>query len=822
MILFNQSDSFKLVRALLAIFFLVSVSQTSSATDLIFKSSFENLYSLTYSAASNGSISGNAIQIIEQGSSGIPVTALADSGYHFLYWSDASTDNPRTDSNIQANVAVTASFSADTYGVGGPKALAPIYQEPTQLATIYYPADASPGNKVPVVFFIPGWGGLDPNQYDTMLRFIASKGYAAIFVEDNHNHDFTSTFMLEDILAMVNDATINPILDTTRIGVYGHSSGGGHAFNVLDKLSDVQGWGENGRFIFITEPWFAFDMMQADMLTLPGNTNIVIQQYGANGNSANNGTDARIVLTEYYLLESIADYRKDYQVHPGGDHNYPYGAGTDYSTKQIILAPLDALMEYSFVNPGNIVAHDAALELGSDDPYANGNGIQEVYPRGDVRIAYPCNGYDFTDQDIDFCDIKGYPYTSQFDQLPIATNNSTIQPPLLGTSTDLEFGTAITRLTERVLQNDTPTVDGNGNRIPRGNHHPYPKTQAWNADMSMLRMNYRLYDANTLQELPITGGTNSLSELYNINGALNERKWSTQDPNVFYGVYVSWDKKGEFWKGTIDRAANSISYTNGLLHSFGNANTYELFSLGKFEGNLSFDDRHVVFAARKIGQNFLTAIVYDLNNDTFIEKEFDGNNGNAFIEWTDPPATQVFDWVSVSPLGNHILISTGGNIEQYDMALNHVRQLATSAGHGDLGIAQNGDEVYVQYEYGADSGVWVYRLNDGFRHQLLPGKYNGGHVSCRNYQRPGWCYLSTKQETHREVFALRINFAHMSKHAVNRFAQTHTLSIDAQGNTINSLGGVSPDGRRVLFFTNWEDSTLDYYDNDTYQAQMPH
>jgi hypothetical protein len=803
----------------LLVFLLTEIAFAGSQHDLIFSSGFERLFTVAYTAGTHGSISGISPQTVEQGSNATPVTALADVGYHFVNWSDASVDNPRIDTKIHGDIAVTANFFIDIFGLAGSHTVAPAYQESTELATIFFPSDASVANKVPVVFFAPGWGSTDPHDYEILFNFIASHGYAVIYARDEKK--FTSMDMLVDFLAMVNDPMINPLLDTTRIGVIGHSIGGGHVFSILDKLSDSNGFGANGRFAFAIEPWFAFDMMQLEMRTLPGNTNVVIQQYGTGGFNNVNATDPRIPLTEYYLLESIADSNKDYQVHENADHNYPTGAGTDYSSKHIILAPLDALMEYTFVNSSDQVAHDTALELGNDDPYADGKGIQIVFPRGDMRVHYPCNGYTFTDEDIDFCDIEGYPYSSKF--TPIATNAGTIKPGLLGSSTDLEFGTTITRLTKRVNQNDI--YNGSWDPRPRGNHHPYPKTPAWNADMTMLRMNYRIYDANTFQEIPLTTGnslplttqTNDISDLYHINGELNEKKWSTQDPGVFYGVYLSWDKKGQFWKGTIDRNAQAINYS--LIKSFGNANSYELFSLGKYEGNISFDDNFVVLAARKIGVNYLTAIIYDKQNNTFVEKDFDGNNGNAFIEWTDPPATQVFDWISVSPLGHHVLISTDGTVQQYDMNLNFVRQLASSAGHGDMGLAQNGDEVYVQYEYGADIGVWVYRLSDGFRHQLLPDKYNGGHVSCRNYQRPGWCYLSTKQETHREVFALRINFADHSKHVVNRFAQTHTRSIDAAGNTMNSLGGVSPDGKRVIFYTDWEDVSLDYYDRDTYQAR---
>ncbi|GEM_PF-5084822 len=63
------------------------------------------------------------------------------------------------------------------------------------------------------------------------------------------------------------------------------------------------------------------------------------------------------------------------------------------------------------------------------------------------------------------------------------------------------------------------------------------------------------------------------------------------------------------------------------------------------------------------------------------------------------------------------------------------------------------------------------------------------------------------------MFALRINYADEILHVVNRFAQTHTTGA------YNALGGVSPDGRRVIFFTSWGDASLNYYDQDSYQAQ---
>jgi len=69
-------------------------------------------YTLTYSAGSNGTITGSLAQSVDSGASGTAVTATPASGYHFLNWSDGSTSATRTDTNITANKSVTANFAS--------------------------------------------------------------------------------------------------------------------------------------------------------------------------------------------------------------------------------------------------------------------------------------------------------------------------------------------------------------------------------------------------------------------------------------------------------------------------------------------------------------------------------------------------------------------------------------------------------------------------------------------------------------------------------------------------------------------------------------
>ena len=72
-------------------------------------------YTLTYTAGANGTITGVSPQTVDHGSSGTAVTAVPDTGYHFVSWSDGVLTPARTDTNVTANISVTANFAITTY-----------------------------------------------------------------------------------------------------------------------------------------------------------------------------------------------------------------------------------------------------------------------------------------------------------------------------------------------------------------------------------------------------------------------------------------------------------------------------------------------------------------------------------------------------------------------------------------------------------------------------------------------------------------------------------------------------------------------------------
>jgi len=237
------------------------------------------------------------------------------------------------------------------------------------LSVVYHPSTWE-SKPTPVIFFATGWHNTDHNRYKTLLNFVADHGYSVIYVPDSGSYDS----QLQKFDAIISEFSNK--FDTSRIGVLGHSSGGGFTFKLLEYMADKD-HGNNGRFLCAMDPYFAQFMDKSNMNELV-DTNVLFVQFGPDGKQGGNETDSRIPLIEYALLTGNG-IDKNYRVLPDpSDTSHGYPARQDISTMQGLLKPLDALMEYTFVEQ-NTLHHTMALEgMGKDDPYAN--GYQKVLP----------------------------------------------------------------------------------------------------------------------------------------------------------------------------------------------------------------------------------------------------------------------------------------------------------------------------------------------------------------------------------------------------------------------------------------------------------
>lgn len=86
----------------------VAITQSASAAPA-------TTYTLTYKAGANGTLSGKASQSVTKGNSGSKVTAVPNTGYEFVSWSDGVKTAARTESGVKGNISVTASFAVQTF-----------------------------------------------------------------------------------------------------------------------------------------------------------------------------------------------------------------------------------------------------------------------------------------------------------------------------------------------------------------------------------------------------------------------------------------------------------------------------------------------------------------------------------------------------------------------------------------------------------------------------------------------------------------------------------------------------------------------------------
>ncbi|SFV69548.1 Fibronectin type III domain protein [hydrothermal vent metagenome] len=678
---------------------------------------------------------------------------------HNYTGTDTFTFSVNDGSHNSTVVSITITInSVRVYGQGGLHPIAHRDTNDTYKTSIYYPSDIPDGTKVPVVFFDPGYNSIDASAYASLLNFIASHGYYVIYTKYSfdaiyHGHILES------------DSNLLSKLDTTNIGVIGHSLGGGNTFSILDFFSK-KGYGSNGRFIMTLEAWYAFGIDKIKMKNLPSNTNVLMQQYGIGGNNSANDTDPRIPLTLYYLLDSIDNHKKDWQIVEDADHSYPAG-NQAYNSMQGLLKPLDALMEYTF--KGTSSAHDIALEVGNDDPYAKGNGIQIVNPINEY--AYQCSQN--TSFDIRYCDMRQF--------LAIDNNNSIPKPDYNTSYSEPSFASTVTRITERSVQSY--------------NMHPYPKQgSAWNDDMRILHLGYRLYNASSFEELAITKGLNGNQAYAKMGSPWHgpaDLRWSKKDAKKMYVL----DSSQRFKTLRVNADNSNISTENILLDM--SSKGYEDITTGANEGNLDYNDTHILFTAKKANDTRVYALLYKIGDNTLLwEKPMTRG------EWGIG-----FDWMSVDAKAQHILVSTNNKIYLYDMNLENERLLENFAEHGDAGIDSEGNSVYVQLKSGG-GGVWMYHLDKIVAPiKMLRSNHGGGHISCRNYKHLGWCYVNTAENKYKEVFALKLD---NGSGIVDRMAQTQMSAQNAGCTQVN----VSPDGKKVLFSSDWSQGSAEDYQAD--------
>lgn len=275
----------------------------------------------------------------------------------------------------------------------------PLYAQKS--ASLYYPEGIS--SAVPTVFYAHGFGGESPAFYEGFLKFVASKGFAAVFVPYAASLEYSVEERYQMLEAgFVKAARDFPeIIDTTRVGFAGHSFGAGALIALSHSLFTDYGWGTDARFIAPMAPWYSYDISQGEILDFPANAKMLMFLF-----DEDNVNDHRLGI-EVFRNINIAHWDKDL-IYVSSDtiegHNYlaDHGLPTTFITHDAldyfsVYRLVDALMDLCF--KGREEARQICLGDGADVQVAMPGGLKNLRV-GDTLSAYrpetyflwPCSG----------------------------------------------------------------------------------------------------------------------------------------------------------------------------------------------------------------------------------------------------------------------------------------------------------------------------------------------------------------------------------------------------------------------------------------------
>ena len=357
------------------------------------------------------------------------------------------------------------------------------------------------------------------------------------------------------------------------------------------------------------------------------------------------------------------------------------------------------------------------------------------------------------------------------------------KPGYLQSVIDPDFGTTITRISGDPGA-PIPVVGGTWGTTVYGN---YPKDPAWNADQSLLLLKHTgtsqagflFLDGETYRVLLARRGPSGVIDTL----------WHPTMPDIM--LWVSADGSVSHWNVR----------TNTSIAKF-RASGYSGASFGSYEGNPSRDGRYVAVQASRNSDGHVVAFVVDV----------DAGTRSGDVDLTAANITDL-DWVSVSEGGGYVVAY--GTIDGRQQRTKVWRRDGTAVGywqdftfgHYDLGLDAAGNEV----AFGAVG-------QSPYAHHFVARRLDSGaitdvsgaltsfnwHATTRNTARSGWGYAATNDRTgyplDGEIYAVKLD----GSFTVERYAHHRANNIDYDSAPFPTP---SPDGRRVLFASNWGEAS---------------
>jgi hypothetical protein len=221
---------------------------------------------------------------------------------------------------------------------------------------IYYVEDET---GLPTVIFMSGWKS-NLESYDGFLQYVASLGYCVV-AKMERGKCFTPDVYEEELTTQLSTARDTYHADISKLGIIGHSSGGGIVFYLMDYFQSNGIAGTAKSVVMSIDGWFPFGVTKAQLNSF--DTPALLMQFGGLDGINQEGThpdwddyagepyhhyqDPRINLAIFKVL-TYAGLEKEYVVLEA-NNNHGYIAG-DYDTiiaRKDLLAPIDELLNHT-------------------------------------------------------------------------------------------------------------------------------------------------------------------------------------------------------------------------------------------------------------------------------------------------------------------------------------------------------------------------------------------------------------------------------------------------------------------------------------------
>lgn len=257
----------------------------------------------------------------------------------------------------------------------------------------------------PVIFFMHGYVGQNPDEFETLINHVVSKGYLVVYPTysffpraDNAKKVLEKYDMIKVGIERAIEL-YKPFMDTAHIGFFGQSFGAGALPSVAYHMVADKKWGSGSAFMFVSAPWYLYAITQENLQHFPDQVNCIVQVY--NDDHVN---DHEMAVDLFNSIGIPPERKKFYTVYSDSSNDYIMHANhfVAYGIKNIngeqnlldyygVYKLFDALADYSFT--GNTAGRAIALGPGTKEQlymgtWSDGRPVQPMTVTDQPKAYY--------------------------------------------------------------------------------------------------------------------------------------------------------------------------------------------------------------------------------------------------------------------------------------------------------------------------------------------------------------------------------------------------------------------------------------------------